>query len=494
VFPRAISLFLLISAFSQSPSCALTVSINGKVERSITVGDILRTGHRVPVGGVDARGLTLLEAVPLLISCDRITVQGATGERAWNRADLAERLGGGYFVADSGGVDLWFAGDTVPDVDRIDLRAEPLLDTELTVWLSWEGVDQLKAEIAGFADRHGMTINAIETPSIKSKLIAVVRGGGKIPDVVMVQSSDLPELTAARVVQPFDPDSVPDVIRKGLDAMRLDGRHWAAPFYFDTQLAFIRTDISQVPPVDWSFTDMEKIAAEIHRDGNIPLSWNAFSAYWLAPFQTAFGKDSLVDEDGAVTIDDEPTRRAIRYLTELQARGLLQMLERDAMVTLFVEGKIGIILTGSYSIPRFQELGIPFAVVPLPVNDELDRPAAPFLDFKGFAITRRTQNPVLARRLIQHLCSTGVQERFTSALAKLPAERNALKMVERYHPFAEAMFESLARGVTVPPDRSYVVYKDTMWKLLRLAFGAPAEIEELLQKGQGILDQDAVRQ
>jgi len=52
---------------------------------------------------------------------------------------------------------------------------------ELEIWLSWEGVDEIKEEIKRFSNSQGLTVNAVEVPRPESKLLSVVRARGELP-------------------------------------------------------------------------------------------------------------------------------------------------------------------------------------------------------------------------------------------------------------------------------------------------------------------------
>ena len=449
-------------------------------------------------------GISFLEALPLVVSCDRLIAAINDGSVVWEAdepaGDLALEFAGGSLILngapDDDGESVEFLGRRASGVRAIELRADLLDSTELEVWASWEGVRELKAEIARFAEMHGCSIRTTEVPDIRTKLITVLRGGGRLPDLVMVQSDYLPALVGARALQPLPLTLSRGVVDKGTQAMSLDGTLWAAPFYFDAQLVFANKGaIPQPIPEDWTLSDFEGIASDLAGRGWIPAAWNAYSAYWLVPFQFGFGKKSILEADGSIRIDDDATHRAVQYLADLQDRGLLAVLERDAMISLYVDGKIGMILSGSYSIPRLRELGPDFQIAPFPVNAETGKPLAPLLDFKGLAVARRSRNPLLALRLVQHLTGVGVQGRFPLSVAKLPANDEARELMRGEYPYYRALEASYDRGVAVPASHSYEIFKNTMWKLLRLVLSDQLTVHEALTKGQEVLDANqAVRQ
>lgn len=520
----AVILTMLIT--TPSRICALDIVVNGDLHTSLDTAWFEANG----IERESFRIVTLIEALPLVVSCSAVTVKtgrpsadgantdiGAAGSEAgsWVRLGIEDLFSAGYLVHDGSRVVLEWQGTRIDDVVGIELQADLLESDSLTAWVSWEGIPELKQEITRFADLHGIKIDVVDTPNIRTKLITVLRARGRVPDMMMVQSDYIPELTESQALQPVDPANFPHLLPKSVEAMSLNGSFWAVPFYCDTQLVFINPEIIDPPEPDWTLDEMEALAESANRQGLIPMSWNAYSAYWLVPFQMAFGKDRLIEPEGFITVDDEPTREAVRYLVELKDRGLLRLLERNAMTTLFAEGRVAMILSGSYAIPGFTRIGIPFAVVPFPLlgdredrnsssasvdtarsggRDALspDRAVSPFLDFKGFAVTRRARNPILARRLIQYLTGLEVQYRFTQIVTKLPVTREA--MLETRHAgtqtnsLPDTLITSYNRGIPVPAHPAYGHFKNTMWKLLRLALADEAMIDAVLEKGQIIIE------
>ncbi|MBN1685184.1 MAG: extracellular solute-binding protein [Spirochaetales bacterium] len=444
-----------------------------------------------------SRGIWLPDLLPLVISCDAMTVTTTgPGAKAFHDRNLADRFQEGFLKRQSAGWELRFFGETVAGVVSIDLSADFLEQRDLEVWVSWEGVPELKEEIAAFARRHGCDIDVVEVPGIKTKLLAVLRADGRVPDLVMVQSDYLPELTAARALQPVDsPVTVAAGGLSGTGAFTLDDRLMASPFYFDSQVVVINPQIFPEGPEleravsgEWDLNGFKRAGRAMKARGATPYCWNAYSAYWLVSFQHGFGKERLIEPDGRILMTDRPTVDAVNYLLDLQEEGLLEVNERDAMVTIFLRGDVGAILTGSYSIPSFEKLGIDFAVAPYPLNPDTGKPVAPVLDYKGFSITRKARNPVLARRLIQYLSSPGVQLRFTSALSKLPARQDVWDELERFHAYSTPLRLSAERGIPLPPDQAYGLFKNTMWKLLRLVLSGQMDTQDALEEGQAVVD------
>ncbi len=405
-------------------------------------------------------------------------------------AELAELLYEISLGSTAGGWELRY-GDgrtTVPIARSLSLRGEAIPEKSLEVWVSWEGVPALKAEIEAWAKAAGAQARVTEVPSIRSKLIATIRGGGRVPDLVMVQSDYLNDLSSAGALQELDGLRLPFSAAKGLDAFRLGGRLYAAPFYCDAQLVFYSTAlIREAPREGWTLADMERAA--LASGARTPAAWNAYSAYWFLPFVSGFGGRPFASGSGDADFDGPGWLGSLDWLRGALSRGFLVPMERDAMTAFFASGRAAFILSGSYSIPEFKRLRLPFAVAPFPLARAGGRPLAPMLDYKGFAVPRGARSPMLARRLAQYLSSPGIQARFCAPLAKLPANEAAWALLPADDPYLEAVRASYEVGLAVPAHPAYGELKNALWKLLRLWLEGSMGAQELVAAARTILKQ-----
>jgi len=403
--------------------------------------------------------------------------------------DVGERLSAMYLVRAAAGWDLVM--DPAPDgsrrrlrgLSRLILYGEPCPERELEVWVGWEGVPALKAEIMAWAASAGVKARVVEVPSIKAKLMAVLRGGGRVPDVVMVQSDYLGDLAAIGALQELDGLRLPAAIGKGAASFELGGRRLAAPFYADAQLVFYSTDLVRVPPPEgWTLDDMERIARASGAEA--PAAWNVYSAYWFLPFVAGYGLEPF--RDGRADLKHPAWARALDWLKGATDRGFLVPMERDAMMAYFTSGRAAFILSGSYSIPEFKDIGLRFGVAPYP-RVTGGAQLAPLLDFKGFAVTRTARSPVLARRLVQHLSNPATQARFCAPLWKLPADAEARALLPAGDPYVAAVRRRYEAGMPVPAYPIYGEFKNAMWKLLRLYLDGSMTRDEILAAAGTIL-------
>lgn len=468
------------------------------------------SGEATAAQGPSARaapavGYSLGELFPPQLEAWRLTVTrtlpgGALAAEALDDEGLCDALYETLLVSGDHGWDLLLAPDDkglrrrYASVTTVELAGEACPERSIEVWASWEGVPELKAEIKRWAERSGAAVKVVDVPSIKSKLVTVLRGGGKVPDLVMVQSDYLPDLAWANALQGLDGLALPATAPKGKDAFRLGGELLAAPFYCDTQLVFYAESlVRKAPPDDWTLADMERLARA--SGAKVPAAWNAYSAYWFLPFALGFGADAIVEADGSMDVRQPAYGRALGYLRGAIDRGFLSAMERDAMMAYFSSGKAAFILSGSYSVPEFTRLGLAFGVAPYPLVEAGGSRVAPLLDYKGWAVTRTARSPALARRLVQHLSSAGVQASFCGALGKLPANGEAwdLAPVAGSGDYSRALRVSYEAGVAVPPAPVYGDFKNASWKLIRLFLAGSMSAEETISALATILEARAER-
>ncbi|MCF7944241.1 MAG: extracellular solute-binding protein [Spirochaetia bacterium] len=534
---------------------------------------IFLEAERIPPEGVPLGAYT-----PVYFEIGSISLKTGSGEEMRLECPrLEEQLYDMRLFSRSGGIELVapcleqnllersVLDQSVKDLKELQIEGTPLQNRPLEVWVSWEGAEHIKNAIRTYAESHGGDISIEEIPKTAAKLTAYERSGQPMPDLVMVQSDYLPQLIMERAIQPMhtppalaepgepanpaepakpgepaepaNPGAeVSAFLNRGLEAFTLRDELWAIPFYADTQLLVYNPEIIDPELFDAGRLTLERfeeileqVKERAEREGRsiVPASWNIFSAYWLAAFQYGFGKETLIQRDihgdAYVSVMDGPTEEALRYLLDLRERGLLDPLERDGMTAKFIQGQVGAILTGSYALPYLKRLGVPFAAAPYPVNGETGAAAAPLLDFKGFAVPRRSRNPVGARRLMDYLSSFEVQRQLPELMAKIPVERGALSLLSgdkelfavtvaaagvgeqeeeeeeegdddfadasaAGFPESEALLANLETGVTVPPSPAYSVYKDVMWSMLRLIITGKIPLQEGLERAQDLID------
>ena len=488
---RVLSSLILFCFFVVGFPGSLTFFVNEKPFQTLTDGFDLSRIYELTFEGKDYDAVPLREFLPIMESVDQLVIANSKDGQTTVYEDVRRGLLPFSVLLSREEPDQWlfFDGAHLFPFSSLSLFGDVAPKGALEVWVSWEGVPLLKTVIQQFSEHYGIPVKVLEVPNTATKLLSMLKAGGKVPDLVMIQCEGFEELVLSKAFQQVDAlyDGFESLYAP--DVFSLDNKRWAIPFYGDTQLLFYRKDRIPKLPEPLSLQELETLASELTTGDSLGLGWNLFSVYWFAPFQIGFGKESILEPDGSVKIQDSATAQALAFLKTWVDRQIAIPLERDAMVSMFTSGKLAMILSGSYSIPSFEELGIPFGITSYPYNAETGRWISPMLDFKGFGITRKTREPVLAMALLEYLTGPGAQTAFCIPVNKIPVNREVLgDQLETGGEVYQLYKHALDVGTYVPAYNAYDLYKNTLWKLLRFVFLDQMSIPEVLEKGQQIID------
>ncbi len=440
--------------------------------------------------------ISLGEILPLFIEIDEVFFVYENGYKFEFSTDISDGVFDVYLDSNDDG-DIFFRNRKISQVYATgEICTIP--GDFLEIWISWEGEAELKKIIAGFSEIFGIKTHVLYVPNTYSKLISIIRSGGKLPDAIMVEADYIATLVESRAIQNIDYVADPenetaDHFGKLKESFTLKDKNWAFPFYADTHVIIYNKKLIDFPneilsKKSLTLMEMKDMGNFLKKDGCIPITWNAYSGYFFIPFIMGFGKDNFIEEDGGININDGHSLSALEYILELADSNVLDISERDAMTALFVEENAASIIGGTYMIPYLKSLGMDIGVLHLPYNESSEKYVSPVLDVKGFSISRKARNPILAKRLIQYLCSEKIQEYFCNQLFKIPCRAESLKKIYGEGIYGDVLEMSVSNGIPIPPEKTYSIYKSTLWNTLRFAITGQMTAGESLDAAQKIID------
>jgi multiple sugar transport system substrate-binding protein len=141
-----------------------------------------------------------------------------------------------------------------------------------------------------------------------------------------------------------------------------DGRLWAVPFTTNTQLLWYRTDRVPEPPATWD--ELIRAAEELGVGGRFQLQgerYEGLTVFFVSLLASAGG--SVLDAGGrAVSLDPEPTRRALALLQRLAsspaADPVLASSREDHTRLAFESGSSAFMVNYTYVWPSAQALSL----------------------------------------------------------------------------------------------------------------------------------------
>ncbi|RKX37608.1 MAG: hypothetical protein DRP19_01115 [Thermotogae bacterium] len=384
------------------------------------------------------------------------------------------------------------------NVANININCLQIHSDQIDIWFSWEGMETFLKIANSFHKLYPeISLRVHYVPKIIEKMLTVYKAGGDLPDIVLVKNDSLGVFFNMGVVEPVS--QLMNYLKarlnsSALEAFQIHGEFYAVPFYFDTQVVFYNPALLEkgnidLPSGEYTFEDILADAAILNQlDGIYGLSFNPYSGYWFPAFHYAYGKENLI-EDGKVILDDKATRKTLTVLDDiLNEMGVCKPFEKNAMITLFKEGKIGFMFFGTFIIPDFEKSGIEFGVLPYPRVKETNRYLTPALDYKGFAVLKGKLRPSVTL-FLEYLTRGDTQKEFCVTLRKFPCNKNLMENIATTDNVYRAAYLSSLRGKPLPSDPLFERYQKAVVAMTQLYLKHKASLEEVCRSAQKYVEE-----
>ncbi len=330
--------------------------------------------------------------------------------------------------------------------------------------------------------------------------------GGSLPHVAQVGNTWLAELAAIGALAPLQGDTdwlTRDVFPAVVETNRIDGQLVAAPWYVDTRLQFVRTDIvraaGQAPlPTDWAGWKRALVAIQRRAapgDHAILLPLNEFEQ--LLTFALQQPEPLLRDDGTRGNFASAGFRAALDFYVSLFRDGLAPQVSSTTIANIwneFARGRFAVFLSGPWTVreltvrqgPDFADR---WATMTMPGPDGPGAAAAGGSSLVVFDSARQ-RGDVAA--LVRYLGEPAVQARFNALSDDLPARPSAWALAgldrnPRMAPFAAQL--SRARPVPKVPEWERIVTE--MQRVAELAVAGtltiPAAAAEIDRRADALL-------
>ncbi|MBO8161272.1 MAG: extracellular solute-binding protein [Thermosipho sp. (in: Bacteria)] len=342
-------------------------------------------------------------------------------------------------------------------VEKIVINANLLEEKDWEIWLSWEGTDFIKNYLENYSQIHKITFKVLEIPKISTKIVTMSKSGVKLPDVIMVSAFDFPTYYKLNILK--------------------DNSY--IPFYYDTQVVYINTELVNINSLEWSIDKLENISKKL-LDNNIkPIAINPISAYWLSTFLMGYGKTPLINNKHFI-LTDEASKRAVETILNWYTNGLFDFsfFNRDAQIAAFLSGKVGFLFQGSFLMPKILENTDKVKILPLP------KPLIPFKDYKGFATTK-DGDISFTNWLSIFLKNPLFTEEFSVKYIKFFDN-----YISNNIPFKDTFAYTAKIAYPIPFDEKYVRFHKNVMDILKLILNKSISVEDGMKKLEEIVNNE----
>jgi maltose-binding protein MalE len=335
-----------------------------------------------------------------------------------------------------------------------------------------------------YTERTGVVVDLVSVPwddiaprgaaSRLSLAIQADRRSSITPDVWgPVPSTWIGPYVAEELVLALAPEQVQDAGQyadAALLASRWSGRQYALPVLMDSLALIYNRALVPNPPQ--SFEELTEVAQELTdvENGRWGLVLPLLSQYHVYPFMDGYGgyifncqvsrSEGQQCDLGDVGLNNEGSVRALEFLSSLYLEENLfpeALVDRvdmqDEAERLFVEGKAGMLIDGSWVLSRTIAGGIDYGVGPIPELLQGTRSPRSLTTVHVLAASARTPAPAEAIEFMSYLASPEAVIALHGALGKVPARLDVLREPAlREDRDIRVWYDLAANGVLLPQE------------------------------------------
>ncbi|WP_127579554.1 extracellular solute-binding protein [Paenibacillus koleovorans] len=293
------------------------------------------------------------------------------------------------------------------------------------------------------------------------KVLAMVAGGGDLPDVMMLAMDKVPVFADKGAILSLEKyvtkDYTSNLYPVVSDALTFNGKPYAVARDITSKVMFLNKkmfDDAKVPYPDanWTLDDFRNISKQLTKKDS---TWGFYfpkNADGFTHFLVATG-GGLVTQDGKSLIGKKETGDALQLLQDMAVKDGSIPSETQAQQfgktdqAVFIAGKAAMIAGGLSYTTAFQQAKVEYLVRPLPRKDK--QTSTSFVN--SWVIPKGAKNPDLSWRVMQFMSSKEAQQIALDTGMGLPATKSVdTAAFLKQHPDNKYFIESLGYSVPFP--------------------------------------------
>ena len=364
-------------------------------------------------------------------------------------------------------------------------------------------LDSFRAEHPGVRVKAQLIPNASD---LAHQYFLTALGGGSTDfDVLVVDVIWVPEFARAGWIADLGDELSPEELRRDFlpgpaEAVIVDGRVFAVPWYVDVGLLYYRTDL--VPRAPRTYRELEASAREaMARDPSVQgYVWQGrqYEGLVCNVFEALWGHGGQAMRGGRLVLDTREAADALAYLRRLVASGISPPSTTSAAEEetrrAFQSGRAAMMRNWPYAWSEAQAGDSPIrgkvAIAPLPTVSGEPGPGA----LGGWQLAVNAHLPPerrrLAARLVRHLTSLQANLELALAYGRNPPRRAAYEdpAIARQAPFITALGPIFERARPRPVTPYYELLSDALQGEFSAAVAGVRSPEEALARLQARID------
>lgn len=301
-------------------------------------------------------------------------------------------------------------------------------------WGSKSEIDVLKPIIQQFEQENPeLKIDFMHIPQNYFQKIHLLFASNTAPDVIFINNHYLPVYANAGLLEPLQAGT--NFYSKALEALSWGNTLYAVPRDVSNLVIYYNKNIFDdkkiaYPKNEWTFNEFLDTAKKLTGDGIFGISFEEDTLFYL-PYLMSEGGGILSDDLSRLIINDEASQKGLQFYADLRKKYHVAPLKEESasatMAQMFLQGKLGMHLSGRWLVPKYrEEAAFDWDVAPFPRGDAGS--IVP-MDASGWAITRTSKHKIEARKFVDFLSSKESIEKFSSSGLIVPARRDVAESV-----------------------------------------------------------------
>ena len=331
----------------------------------------------------------------------------------------------------------------------------------LTVWNHFTDaaeVTWLRAQAAAFQKATGNTVNIVALPldQIPDKLLqSAPKGQG--PDMVVTLPQDrLGQLASAGVIEPLDKylTSKTDLDKTAVSAMTYNGKLFGLPMFAESVALIYNKKIVKTAPTTWD--EFIKVAQANTGNGKFGFLVDLNNAYANYGIFSAYGSYIFKNNGGTLNVKDvgignAGALKAVSLMNDLRYKYNLvpEGVTADAAKGAFVDGRLGMLITGPWDMGDIRKAGIDYGITTLPTPPGATGKWSPFVGVQGVILNAYGKNKAAAAQFAKLLVMQDSQASLNKAGGRIPVSLSARTKLKS-NPIVQGFGKAISAGTPMP--------------------------------------------
>lgn len=241
--------------------------------------------------------------------------------------------------------------------------------------------------------------------------LAVAGPAGKGPDIIVGAHDWLGQLVTNGLIEPLDFSKKNEFSQVAIDAFAWGKDLYGVPYAIEAVGLFYNKNLVPNPPKTWDelITIGRKISDKANKKYGFVIPQP--DPYHTFPMMSAAGGYVFgTNPDGTlnpldVGLNNKGAVRGMELLLQLIKEGIMPTgIDYATMMSLFKEGKMGMIVTGPWAIAEIREANVNYGFTKIPLID--GKAPRPFVGVQGFMISSFSKNKMLAKAFLNEYIAT----------------------------------------------------------------------------------------